>query len=153
MKRFFGMPSSKDVLWTLSVILFMLIIFGLGVMVGYRRAVFSYEFGMNHDRYAEFGSHPFMGMWPLEPGAHGIVGKIKDVADRSITIKDSNGHIFSILVSSSTVIRSNQSMIKIENIGIGDMVTIIGEPLDNGQVEARFIRVFASILRSSSSPQ
>jgi hypothetical protein len=73
---------------------------------------------------------------------HGVAGEVIDVSSSSISVKDTHGNEQSIAIASGTPIREMDDMILISDIQPGDSVTVIGEPNDEGQVEARFIRVF-----------
>lgn len=145
MNDFFKPPKTKTLLWILSGLLVVLITFGLGIAVGYRRALFSSEFGEQY--YHELNGNPFgrpmvsdMTSGPLT--MHGVAGEVIDVGSSTIFVKDPGGNEELVLISSGTPIREMNQNIMLGNIVIGDGVTVIGDPDDNGQVEARFIRVF-----------
>jgi hypothetical protein len=54
------------------------------------------------------------------------------------------------MVSSGTVIRNGGSDVLLGSVAVGDQVAVIGEPNDQGQIDARFIRI---LFVSSSTPQ
>ncbi len=80
---------------------------------------------------------------------HGVAGEVIDVSSSTISVKDTDGDEHSVAVLSDTAIREGGAAIMIGGVVPGDMITVIGAPNSQGQVEARFIRVFAA---SSSSP-
>ena len=153
MNEFLKTPKTKIVLGILCGILVVLIAFGLGIAVGYRRAIFSSQFGEHyyHNLYGDPFGRPMMGVANREPlTMHGVIGSVIDIASSTILVKDPLGNEQSVVVVSSTSIREMDNNILLNDVKIGDGVTVIGNPNENGQVEARFIRVFVA---SSSIPQ
>jgi hypothetical protein len=147
MNEFFKTPKTKTLLWTLCAILALLVVFGLGIVVGYRRAIFASSFGENYYRnfYGDPLARPAMGMVNMGSiTSHGVVGEVIDVGSGTIAVKSAMGDEASIVIASNTPIREMGSAVPIEEIVVGDNVAIIGEPNSNGQVDAKFIRIFES---------
>jgi hypothetical protein len=146
MSEFLKTPKTKTLLWVLCSILVVLIAFGLGIAVGYRRAIFASEFGENYyqNLYGSPFGRPMVGVTNRGPlTMHGVVGEVIDITSSTLSVKDPMGNEQSVLVVSGTPIREIDNNILMTDIRIGDGVTVIGDPSENGQVEARFIRVFA----------
>ena len=142
-------PKTKRLLWILCAVLAVLVGFGLGIIVGYRRAVFAANWNRNYypNFYGAPSSGVMMGMGPAQAppfNPHGVVGEVIDIGSSSLSIKDSDDNEQSVFVASATPIREMNNTISLSAVEVGDQVTIIGEPNDNGQVEARFIRVVAA---------
>lgn len=139
-----------------------LIIFVAGVNVGFHKAKFSYKFGENYER--NFMNPPMMapgvpngpmgGM--MRPGEfpdkiegrgfrnpHGNSGTIISISGNSLVIKNSNNEESTISISEKTTIKSGRDAIKIEDLKTEDQIVVIGEPGDDGVVNAYLIRVFA----------
>jgi len=152
MPAFFKAPKTKTLLWTLCAILAVLVVFGLGVAVGYRRALFASDFGESYYRvlYGEPFGKAAIGftMGPGPATMHGVTGQVIDVSSATISVEDPQGDEQLVAIASGTPIREMDSFIVPGDIEVGDMVTVIGSPDNEGQVEARFIRVF----ETSSSP-
>lgn len=147
MSDFLKTPKTKTLLWILCGILVALITFGLGVAVGYRRAIFASDFGANyyHSMYGNPFGPPMIGVMNNGPQTiHGVVGEVIDVGSTTMAVQDPSGDEESVFVASDTPIREMNNEITLIEIDVGDHVTVIGEPDQNGQVEARFIRVFQS---------
>ncbi len=145
MNDFFKPPKTKTLLWILTGLLGILIVFGLGITVGYRRAIFSSDFGATyyHEMYGTpFGKPTVMVMSNGPMAMHGVAGQVIDVDSSTILVQDPNGAEEAVFVASGTTIREMNQDIAPSGIVVGDGVTVIGEPDTNGQVEARFIRVF-----------
>lgn len=154
----------KDILkstwgrWTagvLAAIVIFFIAFGLGVSVGYQKAIFSSEWGRNYER--NFSGMPPRGIIPgmagnMPQNMHGAAGTVIDVSDSGMSVKDDDNDEQSIIVASDTVIKKMNATVSLGNIIIGDRVVVIGVPNSNGQVEARFIRVFPAPESGSAPP-
>lgn len=147
MSNFLHSNKTRAVLIILGGIVLLFIAFGLGIAVGYYHAIFASRFGENY--YHNFyGGAPTPGLAPMNE--HGIVGTVIDVSSSSISVKDQGDNEQSVEVLGNTVIREVNNTITINNIVPGDQITVIGEPNTQGQIQARFIRVFNT---SSSLPQ
>lgn len=145
MTDFFKAPKTKTLLWILCSVLVVLIVFGLGIAVGYRRAIFASDFGENyyHSMYGSPFGKPMIGVMGLGPiTMHGVAGEVIDVASGTILVRDATGDEESVLIVSGTPIREMNNNILMSDVDVGDNVTVIGAPDPQGQVEARFVRVF-----------
>jgi hypothetical protein len=134
--------------WTLGILAFLfvfLLSFGLGVSVGYQKAIFSSDWGRNYE-------HNFLPMPPMSAtvaggetapfDAHGAAGTVIDISNSDISVRDEDNDEQSVVVASDTVIRKVDQTIPLSAIAIGDHIVVIGAPNSEGQVEARFIRIF-----------
>jgi hypothetical protein len=152
MSNFLESKKVKVVLLILGSLIVLLLVFGLGITIGYDRANFTSNFDQNYYRNFNAGmpGGP-MGstMTPVPVNEHGIFGTVIDVSTSTISVKDQSNNEHSIEVSSGTIIREMNDMILVTDIKIGDQLVVIGEPNPQGQVYARFIRVFTA---SSSMP-
>jgi hypothetical protein len=128
--------------------------FAGGVLVGFKKAKYSYKFGENYERN-------FMGPRPMgmeEPGprgafldfgrrdfrnAHGIAGTIISVADNKIVIKDRDGQENTITVTDKTLIKNGRDTISVNDLKNDDHIVVMGSPGDNGTVNADLVRVFS----------
>jgi hypothetical protein len=135
MKNFLESKKTRAVIFTLGGIAGALLIFGGGVAVGYQKAIFSSSEGMNYQH--NFG----MGL-QRGPNAHGVMGDVIDVASSSFSVTDSDNDEHSIVITSDTVIRDVDQTVSVSEIAPGSRVVVIGAPNADGQVEARFVRVF-----------
>jgi hypothetical protein len=141
-------------------VLLVLVGFAGGVAVGLHKAKFSYKFGENYER--NFLGRPFagpMGDMMNGPGgrdwmpnfegqgfrnAHGVAGTIVSVANNQIVIKDRNGQENTVTVSNKTLIKRGPDTISVNDLKNDDRIVVMGQPGDNGTVNADLIRVFDS---------
>jgi uncharacterized membrane protein len=152
MSNFLESKVVRTILWILGGLIVVVVVFGLGISVGYDRAGFASGFDQNYDRNF-YGASPggSVGLvappMPMPAAIHGVVGTVIDLGSSTISVENQQGNEQSVAVSSNTDIRNGNGSIVIGNISIGDQIAVIGEPNSVGQVDARFIR----ILRTPSS--
>lgn len=140
----------KSVLLTLGGCACIIAVFHVGVLVGYKKAMYSGHFGDNYERIFMGHRRNFMGenrgMWghmdrPDFMGAHGLTGTILQVDGQTLILKDTNNTERSIVFSSSTAIRRMNENISVSNISTGTRAVIIGSPDEQGNIEAKLIRI------------
>jgi hypothetical protein len=137
------------VLWVIGGIAVVFLVFGFGVAVGYHKALFSSSWGRNYYQnfYGNTQGWPMGALTAHAPwNAHGVAGSVIDVSSSTISLRDNDNDERSVVISSDTVIRKMNSTISVDMINVGDTITVIGEPNTNGQVSARFVRVFGASL-------
>lgn len=138
------------------------IVFAFGVKVGEHRAKYSYQWGANYERNfvggqrammdgsreiggrGEFGAR-FRGMMPGSGdfrNGHGVSGIITSIIDNNIVIKDRGGKENTIAVNEKTVIKDGRIDIKITDLRNDEKIVAIGNPGDDGVVNADLIRIF-----------
>ena len=166
MKQFFKSSKFHAALWILGGVVVLLLAFGFGVAVGSRELAFRTRFGENYFQnfYGPGGAVSFSNMnssgsgngMPM-PGmfrpsnAHGATGKIIDVASGSFSMADGDGDEFSVALPAGTLIRQGAVTIAPGGLRVGDMIAVIGAPNEQGQIEARFIRVFVVATSSAAT--
>jgi uncharacterized membrane protein len=150
MSNFLESKVVRTILWVLGGLIVLVVVFGLGIAVGYDRAGFASGFDQNYYRNF-YGAPPgsAIGLMapPMPVATHGVVGTVIDLGTSTISVKDQQGNEQSVAVSSDTDIRNGNGNSMIGDVAVGDQIAVIGEPNSAGQVNARFIR----ILRTPSS--
>jgi hypothetical protein len=141
MKNIMASARARWILGTLAGVVIFLLAFGLGVSVGYKKALFSSEWGMNYEHNF---SGPPRGIVSETEGEnlHGAAGTVLDVSEKTISVKDDDNDERSIVIASDTIIKKMDATVSLTTIMVGDRVVAIGAPNAAGQVEAHFIRVF-----------
>lgn len=135
MTDFLKSSKTKAILWIVSGIVILLLVFGFGIAVGYRRALFASEFGENY--YHNFSGGMRGGMMP--PGGppialHGVAGEVIDIESSTISVRDSMGNEDSVAVLATTPIREMDNYITINDVDAGEGIIAIGEPNSIGRV-------------------
>ena len=123
------------------------LIFGAGMFVGAMKANFSYRWAENHHKNFAGPRAGFFGNWRMPPfgdfiEGHGTVGEIIKIEGNNLIVKGRENIEKIVLVNEKTVIKSGFKDIKISDLKVGDMIVIIGSPNEQGQIEAKLIRVF-----------
>lgn len=158
-RSFFQPGKTKIIIITamvLGILILMLGSFAGGVSVGIHKAKFSYRWGENYERN-------FMGPRPGEMGggerdgmigmlknfegrdfrnAHGLAGTIVSIADNNIIVKDKDNKENTVAVTDKTIIKNGRNDIKLSDLKQDDQIVVMGNPGDNGVVNANLIRVF-----------
>ncbi len=139
------------------------LIFAAGVFVGFHKAEFSYRWAENY-RANFIGSRAVGGMMGAMFGKlgergfidpYGAAGKIIEIdsaagGQPSLIVKGEDGAEKTILVKKDAIRKFSESA-KIGDLQIGDFIVAIGRPNDQGQIEAKFVRIMPAPASSSAS--
>lgn len=120
------------------------LVFGLGVYVGTKKADFSFRWAQAY--HTNFGGPQggFLGgmMGPQEfTEGNGVFGQIIKIDGQTLTIKGKDNVEKSVLISDKTTIIYQRKNIKVADLKINTSVVVIGDPNNNGQIQAELIRV------------
>jgi hypothetical protein len=138
---------SKFFIWIvlgLTQLIIIVAVFALGVSVGIHKARFTYSWASNYP--SNFGQNggAFI-KTPPQAGQffndHGLDGIILTTSAGSVAIKDEDSNEKTILINQSTTIRQDSGNITAADLKTGEEIVVIGEANDQGQVQAKFIRV------------
>jgi len=140
----------KWIIVGLLAIVVIVLVFGLGVFVGEKKAKFSYRWAENYHKMFAGPRAGFLGNLRISPfppfdefiEGHGTFGEIIKIEGNNLVVKGRGNVEKVIIVTEKTVIKSGRKDIKFSDLKIGDMIVIIGSPNDKGQIEAKLIRVF-----------
>ncbi|KKW21970.1 MAG: hypothetical protein UY62_C0014G0009 [Parcubacteria group bacterium GW2011_GWF2_50_9] len=146
-KKFF---QNRDVLkWViigLAGFVILVLVFGAGVKVGTLKARYSYRWADNYHKNFAGPRGGFLGDWQRFPagdfiGGHGAFGEIIEIKDNGFVVKGRENVEKVIITAEDTTITKGRETIK-DGLKVGDRVVIIGSPNEEGQIEAKLIRVF-----------
>jgi hypothetical protein len=138
----------KTAVYLVGGFLFFVFVFQLGVVVGYKKASFSYRLG---EEYHRSFNGPKSGMMPRDLGpqpffeAHGAIGKIINLDLPTLVVQSPDGSEKLISITSSTIVRQFRDDLKISDLKLDDIVVVVGAPNEEGRVEAKLIRVMPPI--------
>jgi hypothetical protein len=138
----------KIVLATIGALIVLLFVFKVGVFVGYKKANFSYRWGENYHRnfagprggFFEDFKRGFRDKDFIN--AHGTFGSILRIDGNTIIMKGQDDVEKTILVSEGTLINKGREAVKISDLKADDKIVVIGSPNEQGQIEAKLIRLF-----------
>jgi hypothetical protein len=118
-------------------------VFSLGMFVGERKANFSFRWAEQyHKNFAGPRNgffQDFMGKDFME--SNGTFGKIIQINEDSIIVSGRENPEKVISITKNTIIRCQKKDMSISDFKINDEVIIIGEPNQDGQIDAKLIRV------------
>lgn len=144
-KDYIQSQSFKGVLIGILIAIIALVIFQSGVAVGVRKASFAHRFGDNFERNFRDPRGEFMqrglpgGM--NTPGGHGAVGKIVSISLPLVVVAGPDNLEKTVVIGSDTEIREFRDSITIDKLEVGDFIIVLGAPNDEGQVDAKLIRL------------
>lgn len=146
-KEFIGSKSFQGILIGIGISIVALLIFQTGVMVGMHKAQFGDRFGQHFERNfidSERGGFPgkpdfgFGGQMPS--GGHGAVGEVISVTLPTFVIAGPDNLEKTILVTDETRVREFRDELTTESIETGKFAVVLGEPNNDGVIEAKLIR-------------
>jgi len=139
----------KGILIGLGILIISALIFKIGMFVGAMKAGFSYRWAENYHRMFAGPRVGFFSDWQKFPPflgdfieGHGTFGEIIKIDGNTLIVKGRKNIEKIILVSEKTVIKFGRKDIKISDLKVGDKLVIIGSPNEEGQIEAKLIRLF-----------
>jgi len=146
-KKLFQNPDVlKLVIVGLVGFIIIILIFSAGIKVGTLKAKYSYRWADNYHKNFAGPRGGFIGDWRKFPagdfiGGHGIFGEIIELNDSGFVVKG-RGDIEKIVVTTNdTVVKKGRQTTE-NGLKVSDRVTIIGSPNEEGQIEAKLIRIF-----------
>ncbi|OHA16807.1 MAG: hypothetical protein A3C79_00560 [Candidatus Taylorbacteria bacterium RIFCSPHIGHO2_02_FULL_45_28] len=134
----------RGILIGLGVVVLVLVIFQTGQVLGYHKAKFGARFGDNFEKnFVGPRGGNFVGRLPSPgmPGGHGAVGEIVSIALPQVVVAGPDNLEKTVLVGTSTRVREFQDEINVGQLKVGDFVVVLGNPNEEGQVDAKLIRL------------
>jgi len=120
-----------------------LLIFKIGMFVGFKKTGFSYNWSENYHRnfagpaggfFRDFGGRDFI-------DSHGVFGQIIKIDVPILVIRGRDDIEKIVLAQDKTVIKNFRNTIKLSDLKVDDYIVVIGSPNQAGQVEAKLIRL------------
>jgi hypothetical protein len=145
--KIFQSKKAKIALIALGALIVLLLVFQLGMTVGFRKANFSFRWAENYHQNFAGPRTGFLGNFARDfigkdfIEAHGVFGSIIKIDGSTLVIKGANNVEKTVLLKDDTAIERLRETIKPADLKIDDNVVIIGSPNDSGQIEAKLIRV------------
>ncbi|MFA5178406.1 MAG: hypothetical protein WC427_02500 [Candidatus Paceibacterota bacterium] len=144
LNNFLQSKNFNIITWILLGIIILLLVFKLGMDVGFKKAEFSHRWGENY--YRNFAGpaerFPKNMMGPDDfMDAHGVFGQIIKIDNSALIIKDRNDMEKIVSINEKTIIRNFDKNITQEELKIDNHVVVIGEPDESGKIISRLIRI------------
>ncbi|OGH91913.1 MAG: hypothetical protein A2534_00265 [Candidatus Magasanikbacteria bacterium RIFOXYD2_FULL_39_9] len=145
-----GTKIIKVSLIVFGLLIAVMAIFWAGMMTGFRKARFSYQWDKNYN--VLFTRGPGHKMPPMGDvrgrefmDANSAFGLVIGVNSSTLIIKGDDDIEKSIFITNQTVIRRGPETIGAGDIKSDDRVVILGVPSSTGQIEARLIRLMPKL--------
>ncbi len=140
-KKVFESKITSKILFGIIIIIVIMLIFYAGMTVGFYKASFGHAWGDNYER--NFGMMPDRPMFGGDnfPNAHGAAGKIIKIELPTIIVQDKDNTEKVVLIKDDTQIQKIREQATKNDLKIDDFIVVIGTPNEQGQIEAKFIRV------------
>lgn len=138
----------RRILIGIGVVMLALIIFKVGMFVGYKKASYSYNLGENY--YRTFGGQRLDSRRGMMGGlfgdnmmasGHGVTGKVIKISLPNIIVEGNDNIEKTIVTNNQTLIRNMRNEGTMNDIKVNDTVIIIGSPDESGEVVAKLIRI------------
>lgn len=146
-KGFFESKVFKITVYVLCTFFILFFVFQAGMITGFNRASFGHNWGDNYDK--NFGSPrrnpPLIKNNIKEmPNSHGAVGKIIKIDFPNIVVLDRDQTEKVIVITDKTNIIERKEKVNKENLSVDKFIVLIGNPNNEGQIEAKLIRIIPS---------
>jgi hypothetical protein len=138
-KKVFDSKISFRILCVIGIVLVALLIFSAGIVVGFYKASFGHAWEENYEH--NFGMRPDHTIFDNFPNDHGAIGKIIKIELPTIIVQDKDNTEKVVLTNDDTQIQKLQASLTTSDLNLDDFVVVIGSPNNQGQIEAKFIRV------------
>jgi hypothetical protein len=131
-----------------------LILFGAGLVIGHRSAEFEYQWDSHYSNAFGGPQSPFGGASDDRPNMpHGAFGSVIGVNFPSFAIKGPHEAERIVIIGTTTAIHFLHESTTTSAIRIGSSVIVIGEPDDQGKIDATLIRIMPTPPSAPTSTQ
>lgn len=152
MSRFLRGTSSnvllRGILIGSGVVLVLFSVFWLGMFVGEKKARFSFVVGQRYESLSghkqatpPFGRGHIPPRRPFFSGGHAAVGEVISITDDQMVVRGRDNAEKVVLFGDKTRVFEGRSRVEVGEIKDGDRVVVIGRPSDEGQIDARLVRI------------
>lgn len=142
----------KIIISAISILIIALIIFKVGMFVGFKKAEFSCQWMKHYIPNFVRPQSNNKSDWMMEFNekntlkSHGTFGKIINLninndKNCELIVKEENDGEKIVLIKNDTLIEKMKKNIKPTDLNINDFIVVIGENNENGQIEAKLIRI------------
>lgn len=143
-KKIFESKTLVGFIYGIGAIIIIILIFSAGMSVGFRKASFGKAWGENYERnFGMMQDSPMFGRNNF-PNAHGAIGKIIKIELPTIIVQDKDDTEKVILIKEDTKVQEMRKNLSINDLKIDNFIVVIGTPNEQGQIEAKLIRIMPS---------
>jgi hypothetical protein len=151
-KEFSQSKILKGIIIGFSIFFILTFVFQMGQYFGLRKALYLERLEDNYGQIFGEERHPanmMGGMFdnlPFDnlPGSHGAAGAVIKVSSTTLVVAEPGNVEKIVTVNDKTLIRKGRGQIDLDDVLIGDAVSIIGDANDHGIIVAKLVRVLPS---------
>ncbi|MCX6718310.1 MAG: hypothetical protein NTY81_01760 [Candidatus Staskawiczbacteria bacterium] len=139
----------KIIILSIAGLIILGFVFSLGVFIGTKRAEFSFKWASQYHNNFAGPAGGFLGNAMMNEQfteGNGVFGQIIKINGQTLTIKGADNVEKNILVGTQTTIVYQRKNIKLSELTINENVVVIGDPDNNGQIQAELIRVLPTAM-------
>ena len=144
LKKVFDSKLFTRFLYGVGGALVVSVIFSAGILVGFHKASFGRAWGEHYIDNFGTGDGSTMGINQHFPNAHGAIGKIIKIELPTIIVQDRDNTEKVVLISDDTDIENGRAEATSADLQLNNFVVVVGAPDDQGQIEAKFMRIIPS---------
>ncbi|MBN1325636.1 hypothetical protein JW977_01475 [Candidatus Falkowbacteria bacterium] len=135
-------------------LIILLLVFNIGMNVGFRKAGFSHNWGDNYHRNFAGPRQGFVGDFRNDDfiQSHGVFGQILKIEGKSLIINSIDNSEKVVNLNNDTIIRHFKDAVELSELKVEDYLVIIGEPNETGQIEAKLIRILPPPPQNNNFP-
>ena len=154
LQKIINAKATKYIIRIVGALFVLLLAFKAGEYVGIKKASFSYNWGNNY--YRNFMTRGRMGINGGLRGeeflmGHGVGGPILKNSSSTLIIQDRDGAEKIVLLSEGTLIKRFRDDVPASDLKPGEWVVVLGNPNEEGQIEAKLVRVLPPPPQTPSS--
>ncbi|MFA5076108.1 MAG: hypothetical protein WC480_01685 [Patescibacteria group bacterium] len=140
--KIFQSKVFKGLIIGLGVLIILLLVFKAGMVVGIKKADFSCRWSDNYHRNFGGPQGGFLGGFDDRNfmDAHGVFGQIIKIDGQTLIIKGPDNVEKIVLLDGASIMRGKDNIQPTE-LKIDDPIVVIGSPNNDGQIEAKLIRI------------
>jgi len=141
--KFFESKAFRGFLAGIATFIVFLVAFRAGMSVGFQKADFSHRFGDNYQRNFIGAEQAFRGGLDGREfaDAHGLIGQVIRTDGRILAVRSKDGLEKIVFVASGTPIARFRGNIGFEGVKAQDLIIVLGDPNEDGRIDAKFIRI------------
>jgi hypothetical protein len=140
----FESKKFKRLLVAVLSVIVLLLVFQVGVFVGFQKARFSFGWAKNYNVVFGGPERGFLQSFEGEDfiSGHGTAGTIVKVDDPNIIIKSKDNVEKIVTTTDKTTIKNGKADIKLSDLAVDQQIVVIGAPDGEGNINAKIIRIF-----------
>lgn len=146
LNKFVESKGFRNTIYIIGAVFILAFVFQAGMIAGFKKASFGKNWGDNYER--NFGHEgrrdPFMRDMQGMPNPHGAVGKIIKVESSDIVVLDKDQTEKIVVINDNTNIFERKNKLTKDSLTLDKFVVVIGDPNNDGQIEAKLIRIMPS---------